>query len=106
MRKYVRQLFFFSVLSTGDNNSTQEISKEALSRCGVNYCPEVPEVKSEGDDDAAEEIDANFQTDKTRLYILATVYLVCSVLSGLIVAFFVDPLSRSVQTPPPNLTRR
>merc|ERR1719237_949596 len=37
---------------------------------------------------------ANFDTDITKIYIIAAIYLACSIAAALLVAFFVDPLSR------------
>ena len=37
---------------------------------------------------------ANFDTDITKIYIIAGIYLACSIAAALLVAFFVDPLSR------------
>ena len=36
----------------------------------------------------------NFSASSTQLYILAGVYLACSILSAVVVAVFVDPLSK------------
>ena len=36
----------------------------------------------------------NFSASSTQLYILAGVYLACSILSAIVVAVFVDPLSK------------
>ena len=80
------------VFSTG-RNETDSGEDADFSKCGVNYCPAVtsnddvpkPENKTETD---------NFTITIQQRYILAGVYLICSVLSAIIVSLFVDPLSR------------
>jgi hypothetical protein len=72
--------------------------------CGVNYCPaagpsaeEILAAKAEGTTpapDAAAEPDSNFEVSRSSIYILAGVYLACSLLSAIVVALFVDPLTR------------
>ncbi len=96
MYNMVKNVFLsLPVLSTDDGNSTApEITKEALGFCGVNYCPKVDDEEKDVDKDVEEAVDKNFETDQTRFYILASVFLVFSILSGVIVAIFVDPLSR------------
>ena len=37
---------------------------------------------------------ANFDTDITKIYIIAAIYLACSLAAALLVAVFVDPLSK------------
>ena len=61
------------------------------SSCGVNYCPADPN-KNE-----TKKNDDNFSITLEQRYILAGVYLICSVLSAIIVCLFVDPLSRQVK---------
>ena len=47
--------------------------------------------------DEGEEIeDDNFSASRYQLFILAGVYLACSILSAVVVALFVDPLSKYV----------
>jgi len=84
--------------SDGDN-VTEVIKTPDLSKCGVNYCPAVPvdnsgvnttEIESKAED--------NFSASSTQLYILAGVYLACSILSAVVVAVFVDPLSKYGET--------
>ena len=41
---------------------------------------------------------SNFETDITKIYIIAAIYLACSIAAALLVAFFVDPLSRFEST--------
>ena len=85
-------LLYLVVFSTG-RNETDSGEDADFSKCGVNYCPAVtsnddvpkPENKTETD---------NFTITIQQRYILAGVYLICSVLSAIIVSLFVDPLSR------------
>jgi len=81
-----------AVLST-DRNVTETEGDEDFSKCGVNYCPAPPANQTnliEG-----EEVNEDkFSVTKQQRYILAGVYLICSVLSAVIVALFVDPLSK------------
>ena len=69
--------------------ATEEPEPKDLSTCGANYCPVVP--KSSNDTSGS---DDNFSASKNQLYILAGVFLACSISSALIVAKFVDPLSK------------
>merc|ERR1719312_96883 len=88
---------------SSDKNETIDYSDAAVARaarqCGVNYCPSVescsePNVTTVEQPDEADDVSGNFEVSKTQLYIIATVYLVCSFLAALIVASFVDPLTR------------
>jgi hypothetical protein len=78
--------------------------------CGSAFCPAqiVPEVVEEEEDmedkeemvanwttNSLEELE-NFKTDEERIYVLAGIYLGCSICAALIIAFFVDPISRLV----------
>ena len=82
----------FLVLSTGNGNNT-ETKEVDLGTCGVNFCPAVPEEpKDETLVEAPKE--DNFSASTTQLYVLAGVYLACSILSAVTVALFVDPLSK------------
>jgi len=85
-----------SAVLGNSKNQTIDYSKDTSS-CGVNFCP--PETENcsaakKDDEGDLEKANDNFSVDKTDLYIIATVFLVCSFLSALIVAIFVDPLSR------------
>merc|ERR1711936_1566305 len=80
-----------SVLST-DKNETETESNKDFSKCGVNYIPSTPKPKSENE--TKDDNDDNFSITLEQRYILAGVYLICSVLSAIIVCIFVDPLSR------------
>lgn len=66
-----------------------------LTTCGVNYTPwpnpnKVVKNVTKSDDGC----DEQFGATTTELYTLAGVFLACSILSALVVAKFVDPLSK------------
>ena len=76
------------------------MSDADMAKCGSSYCPahfisasNITETAepSESSDDIENE---NFKTDITKIYIIAGIYLVCSISAALIIAFFVDPLTR------------
>ena len=54
--------------------------------CHTNLGVNTTEIESKAED--------NFSASSTQLYILAGVYLACSILSAVVVAVFVDPLSK------------
>lgn len=65
-----------------------------LSKCGLNYCPWTNTTSAESEEAKESSADDNFSASKEQLYILAGVYLFCSILSAFVVAFLVDPLSK------------
>ena len=78
----------FLVLSS-DNSKKNETD---LSTCGINYCPAAPKNESE-ESESEESGDDNFSATPIQLYILAGVYLACSLAAALTVALFVTPLT-------------
>ena len=86
-----------------------ELSDEEMALCGRSFCSQRA-VTAEAMDISAsikdmdmlkEEEDlpnSNFETDITKIYIIAAIYLACSIAAALLVAFFVDPLSRFEST--------
>ena len=85
-------IFLVLGLKEDGDNATEIDSIPDLSKCGVNYCPAVdnPDVnKTEIDPE-----EDNFSATSYQLYILAGVYLACSILSAVVLALFVDPLSK------------
>ena len=86
-----------------------ELSDEETALCGRSFCAQRA-VTAEAMDISAsikdmdmlkEEEDlpnSNFETDITKIYIIAAIYLACSIAAALLVAFFVDPLSRFEST--------
>ncbi|KAK7081147.1 Ion channel regulatory protein UNC-93 [Halocaridina rubra] len=73
-----------SVLSHGVE-AEKKIDETALRFCGVNYCPH----------EQAESNSTNLEPPPlSKIYTMATIYLICALLSSVIIAVFVDPLTR------------
>jgi len=73
------------------------ITDEQLAKCGVNFgaATNEPEPAAQVEEKpAGEEDNDNFKIPDSQRYSLAAAYLVCSLLSGVVVALLVDPLSR------------
>ena len=70
------------------------VSEDALSLCGSSFCPD--QLVKEEETSVNETKNNNFEaaSDKTNIYTLAGIYLGCSIMAALILAIFVDPLSR------------
>merc|ERR1711892_499472 len=84
-----------TVLSSGSTEVHADLSDADMALCGSAYCPaqlisETVEAATTTDDLEND----NFKTDITKIYIIAGIYLFCSISSALIIAFFVDPLTR------------
>ena len=77
------------MLSSGDSVTYSELSDCEMSRCGAAFCP-----AQLADSDTPATSNKNFQTDITKIYIIAGIYLACSIMAAFIIAFFVDPLTR------------
>jgi len=88
-----------SVLSSG--NTEDESGPVDMSKCGSAYCPaqlisssNITET-ADSVSDASNSVDnENFKTDITKIYIIAGIYLFCSISAAIIIALFVDPLTR------------
>ena len=82
----------FSVLSVGVDSVLR--TDEFLDHCGSNYCPLFAENLTAID--AATFAEQNIQRDQNKQNIttISIIFLICALLSALIVAIFVDPLSR------------
>ena len=83
-------------MNDGTGNKTNIFDPD-LSKCGVNYCP--AGVAEPSASEIAEEIVEapevdNFSASKKQLYIIAGVYLACSLASAVTVALFVTPLTQ------------
>lgn len=79
-------LFDFSVLSDGEfsgagKNAT--INTEKIAKCGANFC-----VVGNGGHESLD------RPPDSEIYIISAIYLTCVIVAVLIVALFVDPLSR------------
>ena len=72
-------------------------SDELISQtCGANYCPAQLVTTEEEiiSKNMTEEIGDNFSISDQKLYTLSGIYLACSVGAALILAVFLDPLTR------------
>ncbi|XP_071534487.1 UNC93-like protein isoform X2 [Panulirus ornatus] len=84
-----------TVLSIGVEENV-EVDEEALLSCGYNFCiaePSVPAVIT----NASNNVVASAEQDGPplwKIYIIATIFLCCSILAALITFFFVDPVTR------------
>ena len=56
--------------------------------CGSSYCP--AQLDASGEEDEND----NFNTDMTKIYTIAGIFLGCSFTAAVIIAIFVDPLTR------------
>jgi len=83
-----------AVLGLKGENETETVHTPDLSKCGINYCPAPAAVVNETVEEQEIEEEDNFSASRYQLFILAGVYLACSILSAVVVALFVDPLSR------------
>ena len=92
---------FASVISSGAE-SLAELTDADMMSCGSAYCPaqilSADNTTHDSTDDAADNQDHlkndNFKTDFRKIHIITGIYLVCSIVSALIIAFLVDPLTR------------
>ena len=90
----------FAALGIG-RNQTEIDPETTLSTCGVHFCP--ADGSTEKDDTEKVNngsntvVDENFKTTDTQIYVLAGVYLACSLLAPILIAVFVEPLSRFVK---------
>ena len=71
------------------------LSDDEIINCGAAFCP-AQLVVAENKSEVATTANKNFQTDITRIYIIAGIYLACSIAAAAIIACFVDPLSRYI----------
>jgi len=87
----------FTLVLSNDRNKTVSVSEEDMKSCGAAYCPaslssapptvNITELEPEPGN-------TNFDTSLSSIYSLAGIYLACSVTAALIIAIFVDPLTR------------
>merc|ERR1712223_1169550 len=80
-----------SVLSSGVSNTKTDAD---IIICGSAYCPAQISVATVSNETEQETENDNFQTDITKIYTIAGIYLACSLAAAVIIAIFVDPLSR------------
>ena len=87
------------VLSSGGTEVHADLSDADMALCGSAYCPaklttETAEAATNSTSITDDLENDNFKTDITKIYMIAGIYLFCSISSALIIAFFVDPLTR------------
>ncbi|XP_042205187.1 UNC93-like protein isoform X3 [Homarus americanus] len=75
-----------SVLSQGVANE-EEIDELALLSCGVNFCPHIASSETTNITNLA-------KPPISKIYTMASIYLVCAIISSVIIAALVDPLTR------------
>ena len=83
-----------SVLSSGLDTASS-LTDDDIKFCGSSFCS--GQARSSAEKNETDTND-NFQTDITKIYIIAAIYLACSIAAALLVAFLVDPLSRFEST--------
>merc|ERR1712007_211942 len=95
-----------AVLSSGTSTYV-ELTDEQMGRCGSSFCSQAPvpdesliaptlggllNATTEGE---AEDVpNGNFATDISKIYIMAGIYLACSITAAILIALFVDPLHK------------
>ena len=84
-------------MSSGHDSSNSSdvslVTDDDIIHCGSNYCPNYqPDDAAAGN--ATEAAKDNFNTDITQIYIIAGIFLGCSLAAAAIIAVFVDPLTR------------
>ena len=78
-----------AVLSEGTDSN---LSDEEMLVCGSQYCAgQDPESSPE---EGAEVFNENFNVDINKIYIIMGIFLGCSIAAGVLIALFVDPLTR------------
>ncbi|KAB7495532.1 UNC93-like protein [Armadillidium nasatum] len=80
-----------TVLSAGVENLTR--SEEFLEICGADFCPAFA-ANLTASSSGEPETDEEKSEDRSKIYLMASIYLCCSIASVLIIAIFVDPLSK------------
>ncbi|CAG0879668.1 unnamed protein product [Cyprideis torosa] len=74
-------IFFFCFQTSLDFNATEE----ELSKCGINFCGMSTNTSN----------NSNLEPPAdSKIYTLSSIYLICALSSAVIIAFFVDPLTR------------
>jgi len=96
-----------AVFSSG-NKTYVELTDEEMLKCGSGYCSQASAPETVEDETSLAErainltdaltpapsADDNFKTDISLIYIIAGIYLACSITAAVLIAVFVDPLSR------------
>ena len=71
------------------SRSNSKLSVDEIPNCGASFCPAQLLV-----DHNKTTANKNFETDITRIYLMAGIYLACSITAAILIACFVDPLKR------------
>ena len=85
--KILGNLITTAILSSEDSN----LSDEEMKVCGSEFCPG---VDPQPEDSPPEMFNDNFDVDINKIYIIMGIFLGCSIAAGLLIALFVDPLTR------------
>jgi len=84
-----------AVLSQGRDEYDSPSDDLISQTCGARYCPEqLVATVEEIPHNVTEDIADNFSISSNKLYTLSGIYLACSVGAALILAIFLDPLTR------------
>jgi len=99
-----------AVLSSGTSTYV-ELTDEQMGRCGSSFCSQAPVPDTVTDESLiaptlggllnattegeVEDVpNGNFATDISKIYIMAGIYLACSITAAILIALFVDPLHK------------
>ena len=85
--KILGNLITTAILSQEESN----LSDDDMTVCGSHYCPG---VDPQPEDSPPEMFNTNFDVDINKIYIIMGIFLGCSIAAGLLIALFVDPLTR------------
>ena len=69
------------------------LSDEEMMACGSEYCTGDPEPETSLEE-GVEVFNENFDVDIHKIYIIMGIFLGCSIAAGVLIALFVDPLTR------------
>ena len=69
--------------------------------CGSNFCPADADKglnllnlnQSDMREESAAGVAANFETSRTKIFLMASIYLACSLVAAALLALFLDPLT-------------
>merc|ERR1711971_1372010 len=99
-----------AVLSSGTSTYV-ELTDEQMGRCGSSFCSQAPVpdtvtdesliaptlgglVNATTEGEVEDVPNGNFATDISKIYIMAGIYLACSITAAILIALFVDPLHK------------
>ena len=70
-----------------------DLSDEQMMACGSEYCPGDPGPET-SPEEGVEVFNGNFDVAINKIYIIMGIFLGCSIAAALLIALFVDPLTR------------